>query len=68
MKYIKEKIKDIINEKIVTYIIFVNMIAVIALGAAFAPKEITVYQGQTSEKLYTSSQTVGEAFNSIRLF
>ncbi|WP_051533823.1 3D domain-containing protein [Desulfitibacter alkalitolerans] len=63
MKYIKERI----NEKTITYIVFMSLVLIIALGAAFAPKEITIYQGQSVEKVYTTSQNVGEALIELGL-
>lgn len=67
MKYIKEKINGKYTERIITCTVFIILTLIIALGAAFAPKEITVYHGETIEKLYTSSQTVEEVLIEIRL-
>ena len=67
MKYIKEKAREMINERTITYIVFICLIAVITLGANFAPKGVTVYHGQSVETIHTTAQTVEEVLIELGL-
>jgi len=66
MKDLKERIERFISkETIVTTLVFVSLILMIALGAALAPKEVIIYHQNNMEKVYTTSQTVGEVINEV---
>ncbi len=53
------------KEKIITIVVFMSLILIIAIGAAFAPKEVIIYHQNSVDKIYTTSQTVEEVINEV---
>lgn len=55
----------ITKKKIITTMVFLGLIMIIAIGAAFAPKEVIIYHQNTVDTIYTTSQTVEEVINEV---